>query len=327
MSENEGIISGNFLEKIIWDNIAEAVLICDLELKALYLNAKFKKNISNELQIGESIIEYLPPEFNIKSQPYQESGEFFSHILIKKSLELFVRYYVVNDVQFSDSKYIIFLIKDITYLKRLEDGIKIYTNRFVQDHIFNNEISLVRFKSDLTSCAVLFCDIRGFTQLSEELDHDAIFDSLNNFFSPMVNIVEKNEGFIDKIVGDQLMAIFIGKEAKIIKSNSINCAIEMRKLLHEMNKTLNYFQTSNIKMGIGINFGVVMKCNLGSFKRKDYSILGDTVNVASRLCQMAKSDQILLTESTLLKNHKKQFKFIGNKSIRGKSNSICIYEI
>lgn len=147
--------------------------------------------------------------------------------------------------------------------------------------------------------SVLFCDIRGFTSIAEQLAPQKIVEMLNELFTRMTDVVFDHGGTLDKYLGDGLLAVFgapisKGKDA----ANAVGAAIAIQKLLLELNRDSAARQWPELKVGIGVSTGLVTAGNIGSPRRLDYTVVGDTVNVASRLVSHAAGGQILITQST-----------------------------
>lgn len=174
---------------------------------------------------------------------------------------------------------------------------------------------------------ILFTDIVGFTRLSEQMPPREINMLLNQFFSQMTDIIFKYDGMLDKYIGDCLMAVFGAPlEKKGDSERAIMAALEMRKKLAEMMKVTDTEKKFNIR--IGINTGKVVAGNIGSPNRMDYTVIGDPVNIASRLESIALPNQILIGEETY-RDVKDKFKIkkIGLKKVKGKSTAINVYEV
>ena len=182
---------------------------------------------------------------------------------------------------------------------------------------------------DKISATVLYCDIRGFTPLSEGLSPDELVDLLNEHFTAMTEIVFKFKGTLDKFIGDEVMALFgapfsAEDDAKL----AVHAALEMQ----ETNRTLNLKRAANglpeFQVGIGVNSGNVFAGYIGSPDRMDYTVIGDNVNIASRLCSVALAGQIIIGEETydLVKD---QFKTesAGSPVLKGKSQLIKTYAV
>jgi adenylate cyclase len=147
--------------------------------------------------------------------------------------------------------------------------------------------------------SVLFCDIRGFTSISEQLAPEKVVEILNELFTRMTDVVFDHGGTLDKYLGDGLLAVFgapisKGKDA----ANAVRAAIAIQQLVLELNRDSTARQWPELKVGIGVSTGIVTAGNIGSPRRLDYTVIGDTVNVASRLVSHAAGGQILITQAT-----------------------------
>ncbi len=165
---------------------------------------------------------------------------------------------------------------------------------------------------------VLFADIRGFTTFSEANPPDVVIENLNRILQAEANIVDSHGGDIDKFVGDELMAIF-NDEYKAVK-----CAYEMIIDVKKINKKFN----TPLYIGIGINTGEVIAGNIGSKNRLEYAVIGDTINLASRLCSIAKTNMLLISQSTYEKvKENVKAKLITDQKIKGKTGSVNFYVV
>jgi adenylate cyclase len=179
---------------------------------------------------------------------------------------------------------------------------------------------------DVTA-TIVFTDINEFTRLSEHLPPRETNMILNQYFSRMTDIVFKYDGTLDKYMGDGLMAVFGAPMArKDDPIRAIQAAREMREELAAMME--NEVEDRKFSIRIGINTGRVVAGNIGSPKRLDYTVIGDPVNIASRLESMAEHNQILIGEETFrFVKEKFEIKEVGPKKFRGKSEEITVYEV
>jgi adenylate cyclase len=179
---------------------------------------------------------------------------------------------------------------------------------------------------DLTA-TILFTDINGFTRLSEHMPPREINMLLNQYFSRMTDIIFTHDGTLDKYIGDGIMAVFgAPMEKKDDPERAILAALEMRSELASM---MEGMETPNrFTIRIGINTGRVVGGNIGSPRRMDYTVIGDPVNVASRLESIAQPNQILIGEETyhLVKDRFK-IREVGRRKVKGRSSEIIIYEV
>lgn len=146
---------------------------------------------------------------------------------------------------------------------------------------------------------VLFADIRGFTSLSEKENPEKIVGLLNKYFSAMSEIIFAHGGTLDKYIGDGLMAIFGAPTATPEDAeNALKTAVAMQQRLVTLNKELEIEGFSHIQIGIGLHTGVATIGYIGSDQRSEYTAIGDTVNLASRLESNSRGGQILISEAT-----------------------------
>ena len=140
---------------------------------------------------------------------------------------------------------------------------------------------------------MLFCDIRGYTEFAERHEPAMVVEVLNFYFQHLAELVKAHQGDIDKFVGDQILAVFAGEAAD---ARAIRCALAMQAKMAELGADRPSW---NLRIGIGVNTGEVIMGAMGSRERMDYTVLGDAVNVAARLCSQARSGQTLVTRATL----------------------------
>ena len=178
---------------------------------------------------------------------------------------------------------------------------------------------------------VLFSDIRGFTSLSETMPAEQVSQILNEYFTEMEPIVAKHNGIINKFIGDAVMAIF-GEpiQDKNHALNAVKCGYEMLVKVKELQQKWAEEGKPKIEIGIGINTGEVFVGNIGSVNRMEYTVIGDTVNLASRLESYNKiyKTNILIGATTYeeTKNYIEVMK-ISDVEIRGKAHKMDIYEV
>ncbi|MEO6119953.1 MAG: adenylate/guanylate cyclase domain-containing protein [Terriglobales bacterium] len=146
---------------------------------------------------------------------------------------------------------------------------------------------------------ILFADIRGFTHLSEKMPPEQVVEVLNEYFTRVTDVIFDHGGMLDKYIGDGVMAVFGAPISKGNDSlNAVKAAIEIQRLVLEMNRDAAARKWPELHVGIGINTGVVIAGNIGSPKRLDYTVIGDNVNTAARLMSKAASEQIIISVAT-----------------------------
>jgi len=178
---------------------------------------------------------------------------------------------------------------------------------------------------------VLFADIRGFTTMSEQMSAQEVSEILNEYFTEMEPIITSYNGVINKFIGDAVMAIF-GEpiQDKNHPQNAVKCAYAMLQKVKELQKKWAKEGKPKIEIGIGVNTGEVFVGNIGSINRMEYTVIGDTVNLASRLESYNKiyKTKLLISPTTYesVKGFTDVIK-ISDVQIRGKANKMDIYEV
>ncbi len=189
------------------------------------------------------------------------------------------------------------MARDIALKEKIKDSFGRYVAPEIVEMILANP-SDHWLKAALKQATVLFTDIRGFTTLSENKEPEDIVDMLNDHFTLITQCIIKHGGHIDKFVGDAAMAVFgITKETDDHAMDAVNAALEIREIL-ETNARNEKKEGIALRIGIGINTGEMVSGNLGSKKKMEYTVIGDNVNIASRLTSLADPGEILISGKT-----------------------------
>ncbi|HYF38535.1 MAG TPA: adenylate/guanylate cyclase domain-containing protein, partial [Gemmatimonadales bacterium] len=176
---------------------------------------------------------------------------------------------------------------------------------------------------------ILFSDIRGFTSMSESMGPDAIAQLLTEYFSEMVEIVFEHGGTLDKFVGDAIMALWGAPIAHVDDPDrALRAAIAMQSGVARLNERWALMGRPEIGVGIGINYGDVFAGNIGSHRRLEYTVIGDAVNVASRLCSEAGPGEILVSEALcqVVKDHA-DYEYLPAMALRGRTRAVQVYRV
>ena len=176
---------------------------------------------------------------------------------------------------------------------------------------------------------VLFCDIRGFTSLSERLTPEQVVSLLNEFYTLMIETVFKHDGTLDKFLGDAVMAVFgapIGYPDHAARA--VRTALDMRKAIAALGARRRAMRQDAFEVGIGVSLGEVVAGTVGTEERMEYTVIGDSVNVASRLQDRAKPGSILLTRRTYdAVRDVVDAKSLGAMKVKGKEEEVEVYEV
>lgn len=204
--------------------------------------------------------------------------------------------------------------------------LKMYVDKTVLNFMNGREFEGHLMVNEEVDATVAFIDICGFTAITESEPADSVVKLLNKYFDVMVNEIIQQDGYIDKFIGDAILAVFKGESHL---DRAIDAALSVRKHLDELpaQSEVSGFQA---KVSIGIDSGKMISGNIGSAKlrRLDYTVIGDVVNTAQRLQDKAKAGQIFISETSYQKV-KESFvcKPVEHINLKNKSQSLMVYEV
>lgn len=214
--------------------------------------------------------------------------------------------------------------------EKIKQAMGKYLSQDIMKNVVQN-IDDIKLGGKRANVTVLFADIRGFTSMSEKMSAEDVSKILNEYFSEIEPIITKYNGVINKFIGDAVMAIF-GEPIQDINHpvNAVKCAYEMLKKVEQLQDKWLFEGKPKIEIGIGINTGEAFVGNIGSETRLEYTVIGDTVNLASRIESYNKvyRTNFLISSSTY--SHVSSIADvikISEVQIRGKSKKMDIYEI
>lgn len=180
-------------------------------------------------------------------------------------------------------------------------GVRKHLRQFVPEQIYREmKNSAGTLQPQIQKVTILFSDIRGFTRMSQGVAPDTLVNFLNHhYFTPMGEIAYKYNGTVDKHMGDGMMVVF---GTPVVHADdairAVHAAIEMQQQAQVINLQLEKRNGLRLKIGIGISTGKVFSGVLGSLRKKEYSSIGEAVNIAARLQGLAKGGQIIISETT-----------------------------
>jgi adenylate cyclase len=205
-----------------------------------------------------------------------------------------------------------------------------YVSRQVMDSVLSSGRSPV-LHGDRCKVTVLFCDVRGFTSLSENMPPEEVVLLLNEYFEHMVDAIMRHGGTLDKFLGDGLMALFGAPlDDPYQEEHAIRAALEMQACLAKLSEKRQREGRLPISVGIGINSGPAIVGNIGASERMDYTAIGDTVNLASRLetATRALDASILISEYTYTAVRGKfVMRRIGPVTVKGRTDQVIVYAV
>lgn len=222
------------------------------------------------------------------------------------------------------------LIQGIVAEEKEKFSIKRVLGEYVSPEVADKIVASQKI-AEKKQVAILFSDIRSFTSFSEHNEPDAIVERLNEYFSAMVSAIEKNGGTVDKFIGDAVMSVFGGVLPLENPSEAaLNAARQMRASLKELQRGWASTGQQVFDNGIGIHFGEVLQGTLGSEGRKDFTVIGDAVNTASRLEGLCKETNtgILISAQAVERipeSSRVGLRSLGKFQVKGKVKEIEIY--
>ena len=227
-------------------------------------------------------------------------------------------------------------ISDVVYMVVSEQSDK----RFVKD-LFGRYISPqiakeivnradtgeLQLGGEQREVSVLFADIRNFTQISEQLAPEAVVEMLNTYLSAVTDAVVQFDGIVNKFAGDNIMAVWNAPQSQPEHAlSAVRAAWEAQRRLTELQQSSD--RTILVQFGIGINTGIALAGNIGSVGRTEYTVIGDSVNVASRICSSAPGGEVWIGAGTY--NQTKDnidVEILEAQKLKGKSAPIEVYRV
>jgi class 3 adenylate cyclase/FixJ family two-component response regulator len=249
---------------------------------------------------------------------------------IRKAMNRGAFDFLTKPVDFDDLE--LTMEKTIQHVKLLQETLKaikennilrMYVDENVLNFMGSHEFETSIMASETVEATVAFVDICSFTSISERESPDTVVNLLNRYFDLMVNEIIAQEGIIDKFIGDCVMAVFKGPYHT---DRAIEACLAIRNHIESLKADIDFMP----KVSIGINSGEMISGNIGSatLRRLDYTVIGDTVNVAQRLQKAAEAGQIVISEYVFEKV-KQSFncRLIGPAILKNKTEEVLLYEV
>jgi len=224
---------------------------------------------------------------------------------------------------------VMIILDDISAEKRVKSTMSRYMDPGLADQLLEGGEDILGGKSALAT--ILFSDIRQFTTLTEELGAQGTVSLLNEYFTIMVECIQKEGGMLDKFIGDAIMAAFgVPIPHDDDEDRALRAAIAMINALERWNRERIAQGKRPVKMGLGLNTDVIVSGNIGSPKRMDYTLIGDGVNLASRLESLCKRyhASILISENTYKRlRGTYRIRQVDSVVVKGKTEPVGVYEV
>jgi adenylate cyclase len=233
-----------------------------------------------------------------------------------------------DDLEMTISKTIRYVLQTRETLKAIKENniLRMYVDKNVLNFMTRREFSDTLMANEIIEATVVFIDVCGFTAITETASPDIVVKLLNRYFDVMVKEIIAQNGYVDKFIGDAVLAVF---RNEFHLDRAIDASIAVREQIDKLPPETEHISFLP-KVSIGIHSGEMISGNIGSanLRRLDYTVIGDVVNTAQRLQGVAEAGQILITESAY---HKIKESFSCNKvkeaKLKNKSNPVSIYEV
>lgn len=211
-----------------------------------------------------------------------------------------------------------------------EDALSRYVSADIARQVLEGQRQLAPGGTSIEG-SVLFCDIVGFTELSESRDPAEIGTLLNDYFGYLALAAESCAGTVDKFIGDCIMIVFgVAGENRRHALHAMTCGMLIQRLAQRINVQRSAAGLATVSFRIGISSGSMLAGNLGSAERLQFTVVGDTVNVAARLCDMASPGGVLMSEQTLadgVAGGRTRYRSLGAAAIKGRREQVTIIEM
>ena len=274
---------------------------------------------------------------SVMCAPIMHDGEFFGVIhmdsqvgqssFTRKDLQLYIG--IVRYVAMAVAN--AHLIKKIENDARSKAQFERLLSPSVVEQVMSGKVTLEK-GGKLSDVTILFADIRGFTAMTRRTDAIHVVAMLNRYFEMVVDVVFKHGGTVDKYIGDEIMVLFGAPvELEDAADKAVACGLEMQAALELFNLERERQGDDKIQIGIGINSGEVVVGSIGSSQTMQYTCIGDAVNVASRLTELAKAGQVIVSEDTLAElTGKAEYEVlppVGLKGLEGEVKTYLVKEL
>ena len=220
------------------------------------------------------------------------------------------------------------IVEDLSAEKRVRGTMSRYMPKAVVDQVLDGHRDVL--DGTAQTMTLLFTDIRSFTNISETIGPRATVTMLNEYFTEMVDILDRHDGILDKYIGDAIMALFgVPFSGANDERNAVDAANGMMHALEQLNLRRRALGQAPLMHGIGVNTGDAVAGSIGSPKRMDYTVIGDAVNLTARIESTTKNygTPILISDATLnCLPSKEHFREVDKLRVKGKTEPVTLYE-
>lgn len=220
------------------------------------------------------------------------------------------------------------MVRSLSQAQAMEHAFGLYVSPHVLERI-RKQHGEVMLPATLRKATVFFADIRGFTTMSERLAPAQVLEVLNRYFERAVPIIEAHDGYLDKFIGDAMVVVFNGPlDQPDHAQRAVRCAIALQQEVAQMNARGEFPEIGELTVGVGVATGQLVAGNLGSARKMEYTVVGDTVNLASRLTSHAAAGEIWANQATVEGLDAASFREpIGPLKVKGKEQPVEAFRV
>ena len=309
------VLTGSYLEKPAWAQGAEALFLLMISILLILLlpgiGAATGGLVLFSLMVGIAYFSYWNYVYNNLIIDF-----------IYPSLTAVVLFTVLTFMNY---------LQEEQRSKKIRGAFSQYLSPILVNRLLKNP-KLLTLAGEERCMSILFSDIRGFTSISETMAPQELCRFINQYLTPMTEVIMEHQGTVDKFIGDAIMAFWNAPlDDPAHAGNSCHAALTMQKKLIELNRFWQQHGVAPIKIGVGIHSGMVRVGNMGSEHRFDYTVMGDAVNLASRLEGITKlyGSPIIVSDATyrMQKESDLVFRELDRVRVKGKDEAITIFEL
>lgn len=275
----------------------------------------FLKDFSRALAVGSIIL--LLTIYNCFDYAFDiHNPNFFRMAILISQTAIFIFAYFCGK------------ITKIKTTQKIKNEVSKYVSPTILDNLDSDKpMTTVGRRENVT---VMFLDIRGFTSIAEQHTAEEVTEILNNYFKEIIPVIKKHDGVINKFIGDAILAVFSGETPEIHAKNAVRAGKAILKKLKNFQHIQEAQGLEKIQAGIGVNTGIVFLGDIGNDERCEYTVIGDTVNVANRTERANRiyKTEFLITENTYpyVKDIADVIK-ISDVQMKGKREKVNVYEV
>ncbi len=329
--------ANEFNQRVI-ESLSSGIMVTDPDARVVLYSSRMEQmlGLPSEEVLGRPVLEALQGVTGIDAAELIGAVRMLGRVPLTKvrvtlptgrKLTVHLQAHQVRD-EFGQSQGTVVVVDDVSERELLIDSFSRYVSRDLVNRLLARSEPL-GLGGERRMVTVLFADIRGFTSLAEGLPPEELHQVLNEYLRVMIDALIAHGGFIDKFVGDKVMALFLGSSGPADAAHSAcRAALAIKRRIKEVSAVREATGKNPIDVGIGINTGEVLLGNVGSEDRMDFTAIGDAVNVADRMQSLARQGEILLGQGTaVLLDGRFALLDKGSQTVKGRRTPVHVHEL